>query len=54
MPGMHLTFDQTARLIGIDKGTCGAALTALTESGFLCRCGAMYCRANAGEHRHPA
>lgn len=48
MPGMHLTFEQTARLMGIDKTACEAALDALTMSGFLTKSGMMYSRAADG------
>ena len=44
MPGMYLTFEQTARLMGVDKTTCEAALRALMCCGFLCKCGNVYCR----------
>lgn len=45
MPGLRLTFEQTARLMGIDKTTCAGALQMLTSCGYLTRHGVMYSRA---------
>jgi hypothetical protein len=35
MPGLRLTTQQTARLIGVDVETAASVLTALVERGFL-------------------
>jgi DNA-binding MarR family transcriptional regulator len=35
MPGLRLTPQQTARLIGVDVETASKVLTALVERGFL-------------------
>lgn len=35
MPGLRLTTQQTARLIGVDAETAKSVLTALVERGFL-------------------
>jgi Fic family protein len=39
MPGMHLSFEQAARLWAIDADTCRHALDCLMEAGFLRRDG---------------
>jgi hypothetical protein len=39
MPGLKLTKEQACRLWGVDGQTCGAALEALIEEGFLHRTG---------------
>jgi hypothetical protein len=35
MPGLRLTTQQTARLIGVDLETASSVLTALVDRGFL-------------------
>jgi hypothetical protein len=35
MPGLRLTTQQTARLIGVDVDTAASVLTALVDRGFL-------------------
>jgi hypothetical protein len=35
MPGLRLTAQQTARLIGVDLETASSVLTALVDRGFL-------------------
>ena len=35
MPGLRLTAEQTARLIGVDVETASSVLAALVERGFL-------------------
>ena len=49
MPGLKLTVQQAQRLWALDASTCGAALGALSERGFLKRtAGGSYLRENPG------
>jgi hypothetical protein len=45
MPGLRLTPQQTARLIGVDVDTASSVLTALVDRGFLRRTANGYVRA---------
>jgi hypothetical protein len=45
MPGLRLTPQQTARLIGVDVETASSVLTALVDRGFLRRTASGYVRA---------
>jgi hypothetical protein len=45
MPGLRLTTQQTARLIGVDVETASSLLTALVDRGFLRVTASGYVRA---------
>jgi DNA-binding IclR family transcriptional regulator len=47
LPGMCLTLEQVARLLGIDRSSCTEALNALQLSGYLTKCDRVYRRAIA-------
>jgi hypothetical protein len=48
MPGLTLTLPQAIRLWTADPVACARVLDALIESGFLCREGETYMRADCG------